>query len=62
MVINFCVEVNDENGIREEINIIQIDRYFARESRCGPNYKKLMEKRLPNSREFHLKIKKGTHC
>lgn len=33
--------------------LIQIDVHQARESCCGPNYEKLMEKHLPKSKEFN---------
>lgn len=37
--------------------VIQIDRFWARESCCGPNYVKLMEKYIPTDSEFSEMIK-----
>lgn len=40
----------------DEMQLIEIDRYAARESCCGPNYFELM-KRLPDTAEFIEMIK-----
>lgn len=42
--------------INNELSIIQIDLYRAREANCGPNYEKLMDEVLPNSKEFEALI------
>lgn len=36
--------------------ITQIDQYHMRESCCGPNYKDLMDKRLPGNEDFDKAI------
>jgi hypothetical protein len=50
-------EFTDYKVTKETIEIIQIDRYAARESCCGNDYRDLMEKHLPNSIEFENAIK-----
>lgn len=44
----------------EERQLIEIDRYGARESCCGPNYSKLMKKYLPNTIEFIEMVKESS--
>src|SRR5690606_2799638 len=40
-----------------ESPVLQIDRYWARESCCGPNSDMLMEKHIPFSNDFDEMIK-----
>lgn len=44
----------------EEHQLIEIDRYGAREYCCGPGYTKLMKKHLPNTVEFIEMVKQSS--
>lgn len=44
----------------EDFKVIQIDRFWARESCCGPRHSDLMDKWIPESKEFKTMIKNST--
>lgn len=56
-VLNRIVTIIEESGY--DGPIIQIDRFWARESCCGKNSVELMAKHLPVSNEFNVIIKRS---